>query len=323
MLGIDAGSYALKFCLSEKRGESFAILRVGELVLVREENLPKRMTTLQENLRLFLQRNRLPKEAVLSFSHPQIVFQRINLPEMSQEELGNALQWEAHSLIPGEESFQVGWSILEKNGEKMDVLFSAVPSPVIEEFVETFDQTGIWIEAVEPHPISLMRGFLSLHPELFEASFTLVDIGFEKTVVICFGNRNVFLSRHLSWGMKRVQGVLQEKFRLSLPEAIEVVKRGENREGFPNQLEEAVLSISQDLVLELKRSFTFFQTEFGPRVLEKIFFSGGGALCQPLRSYISQSLSISPENTSPLVLRKRESLPSERFLAAVGASLWK
>lgn len=323
MLGIDAGSYALKFCLSEKRGESFAILRVGELVLVREENLPKRMTTLQENLRLFLQRNRLPKEIVLSFSHPQIVFQRINLPEMSQEELGNALQWEAHSLIPGEESFQVGWSILGKNGEKMDVLFSAVPSPVIEEFVETFDQTGIWIEAVEPHPISLMRGFLSLHPELFEASFTLVDIGFEKTTVICFGNRNVFLSRHLSWGMKRVQGILQEKFRLSPPEAIEVVKRGENREGFPNQLEEAVLSTSQDLVLELKRSFTFFQTEFGPRVLEKIFFSGGGALCQPLRSYISQSLSISPENTSPLVLRKRESLPSERFLAAVGASLWK
>lgn len=323
MLGIDAGSYALKFCLSEKRGESFAILRVGEFVVVKEENPSKRTTTPQGDLRSFLQRNRLPKEVVLSFSHPQMVFQRINLPEMSQEELGNALQWEAHSLIPGEKSFQVGWNILEKNGGKMDVLFSAVPSPVVEEFVETFDQTGMWVEAVEPHPISLVRGLLSLHPELFEASFTMVDIGFEKTTVICFGNHNVLLSRYLSWGMKKVQDVLQEKFRLSLPEAIEVVKRGENREGFPNQLEEAVLSTSQDLVLELKRSFTFFQTEFSPRVLEKIFLSGGGALCQPLRSYISQSLSFSPENIHPLVLRKQESLPSERFLAAVGASLWK
>lgn len=317
MLGIDTGTYSLKFCLSEKRGSVFAIERVGELVTFSGE--PENSVFSPADVRLFFQRHRLPREAVFSFFYPQMVLQRISLPEMSSEELENALQWEAHSLIPGEKSFQVSWSVLKKGNGAMDVLFAAVPSPPVESYVDTFAQAGIRVEAVEPYVMSLTKGFLSLHPECFESAFILVDVGFEKTTVVCFGDRNILFARNFGWGMRKVWNALREKFLLSPVEVFEVLRRSEA----PYQLREAVPLVSQDLLLELKRSFTFFQAEFGARVLEKIFLSGGGALCSPLREYLTQGLSLSFQSLRPLSLEGRESVPSERFLTAVGASLWR
>lgn len=317
MLGIDTGTYALKFCLSEKRGSHFVIERVGELVTFTGEK--KDIPLSSQDVRLFLQRNNLPREATFSFFSPQMVLQRMNFPEMSPQELANALQWEAHSLIPGEESFQVSWSIVEKRNGTMDILFVAVPSPPVEAYVDVFAKAGIRVEAVEPHVMSLTKGFLSLHPEFFEATFTLVDIGFEKTMIVCFGDHNILFSRNFGWGMRKVWDTLREKFSLSPVETFEILRRSEA----PYQLEEAVPLASQDLFLELKRSFTFFQTEFGARVLERIFLSGGGALCTPLRKYLSHGLSLNFEMLRPLVLEGKGSIPSERFLAAVGASLWR
>ncbi|MEN3202704.1 MAG: pilus assembly protein PilM [Atribacterota bacterium] len=317
MLGVDTGTYSLKFCLSEKRGSGFVIERVGELVTFTGEL--EKPSFSPADIRLFFQRNRLPKEAVFSFFHPQMVLQRMNFPEMSPEELENALQWETRSLIPGEESFQISWSIVTKNNGGMDVLFAAVPSPPVESYVDTFAQVGIRVEAVEPHVMSLTKGFLGLHPEFFEAAFTLVDVGFEKTTIICFGDRNILLSRNFGWGMRKIWNVLQEKFRFSPVETFEVIRRSE----VPYQLREAVSLVSQDLFLELKRSFTFLQAEFGAQVLERVFLSGGGALCSPLREYLSQGFSLNFQLLRPLSLEGKEPIPSERFLAAVGASLWK
>jgi type IV pilus assembly protein PilM len=317
MLGIDTGSYALKFCLSEAQGKDFALRRVGEFVLLSEK-----APLTSEGIRLFFHRNRLPREVTLSFSHPRMVFQRVSFPEMPQEELENTLQWEARSLIPDEENFQVSWSIVGKNGGKMEVLFAAVPLQEVERYVDVFSRAGVRVEAVEPHVTSLVKGFLGLHPEFFEQAFTLVDIGFGKTTLICFANHHVLLSRSFSWGMKRLWDALSEEFHLSPVEAFEVLRRGEGTAGIPYQLEEAIPLVSPDLVSELKRSFAFFQAEFGARVLEQIFLLGGGALCRPLRSYVAQGLSLDFQTPRPLTLGK-DSIASERFLAALGASLWK
>lgn len=317
MLGIDTGTYSLKFCFSERRGSLFTVEKVGELIVFSGESGGSAFSG--ADVRLFLQRNRLPKGAVFSFFHPQMVLQRMNFPEMNPRELENALQWETHSLIPGEERFEVSWSVLKKDGGTLDVLFAAVPSPPLELYVDTFARVGIRVEAVEPHVMSLTKGFLSLHPECFETAFTLVDIGFEKTTVICFGDRNILLSRNFGWGMRKVWHTLREKFQFSPIETFEVLRRSEA----PYQLKEAVSLSSQDLFLELKRSFTFFQAEFGVRVLERVFLSGGGALCTPLREYLRQNLSLSFQPLRPLSLEGKEPIPSERFLAAIGASLWR
>jgi len=87
MIGIDLGSYSLKFFHTRKKREGlFEALRTGDLVLPGEvffEGDIKGKITLVENIKLFWNKNRLPNDAVVSFYHPRMVVQSINLPLMS------------------------------------------------------------------------------------------------------------------------------------------------------------------------------------------------------------------------------------------------
>ncbi|MEI6158052.1 MAG: pilus assembly protein PilM, partial [Atribacterota bacterium] len=135
MLGVDLGIYSLKFFQTKKKREDlFDVIRTGDLVIpgdVFMEGDIKGKNVLAENLKLFWKKNKLPREASVSFYHPRMVVQNISIPQMSDMELENALKWEASSIMTGEENFQIGWQILGKTDDKLDILYAASPSLVV------------------------------------------------------------------------------------------------------------------------------------------------------------------------------------------------
>ncbi|MBP8994867.1 MAG: hypothetical protein KBG30_13810, partial [Bacteroidales bacterium] len=86
MLGIDLGSYALKYFQTKKKREGiFETIGNGELVLPNEvfyDGEIKGKNTLVENIKVFWKKHHLPYDAVVSFYHPRIVVQNISLPAM-------------------------------------------------------------------------------------------------------------------------------------------------------------------------------------------------------------------------------------------------
>ncbi|MEN3185594.1 MAG: pilus assembly protein PilM [Atribacterota bacterium] len=326
MLGVDLGDYSLKYCLSQKKKEGrFEVLRVGELALPGEvfsEGEIKSKNLLTENLRLFWRRHRLPREIALAFYHPQMVLQTITLPEMSEAELENAIRWEASSIIVGEDNLQVGWQILKKDERGLEILFSAFPAIAVNACVESFLKAGIKVEAMEPQSLSLLRGVLSMEEGLLQISFVILDVGFQKSMITYFSGGKLVFSRYFSWGLKRVWNALREKFNLLPVEIMEVMNRGKNEVDIPYQLEEAVQDVSQDLIVELRRSIAFFQSEFKLDTTSgKCLLTGGGASLYPLRKEILQNVALDCQEVKPLLLGKEKVL-SGRFLTAVGVSLW-
>ena len=88
MLGIDLGAYSVKFCLTQKKGENFEPVFLGEMLLSPQSlsgGEIRDKSVLVGNLRQFWQKNRLPREVALSFYHTQMVVQNISLPEMPDE----------------------------------------------------------------------------------------------------------------------------------------------------------------------------------------------------------------------------------------------
>jgi len=300
-------------------------LRVGELVLPGEilaEGEMKSKNLLIENVRLFFQRHRLPKEVALAFYHPRMVIHHVHLPDMPEGELENALRWEASSIITGEDNLQVGWYPLRKDEHGLEILFSATPTVAVQEWVEAFFQAGIRIEAIEPQALSLARALLSFYQELQRIPFILIDIGFQKSAIVYFNEGHLKFARYFSWGLHKIWNLLEEKFSLSTIDIMEMMKRGNEGNNLPYQLEEGVREGGQDLAVELRRSLAFLQTEFKADVEgERCFVIGGGACLVPLRRLVAQNISPHCEGSKPFVLG-RESIPSERFLSALGASLW-
>ncbi len=324
VLGVDLGAYSVKFCLTRKKGESFELAFLGEKLLAPQAlsgGEIKDKSILSDNLRQFWQRNHLPREVVVSFYHPRMVVQNISLPEMPDNELENTLQWEVSSILTGENNFQIGWQTLDKNDSQQQVLFAASPSLVVEDYLDVFHRARLKVEAFEPQALSLVRGFLSLYPELVSSSFSLVDLGFTKGGIVYFSAGKLVFSRYFNWGLNRVWSYLEEKFKLLPTDIMELFGRSTQGGDIPYQIQEAISETSGDLVTELRRSLSFLQTEFGSGSIQNFFLSGGGARIAFLRQILVENLPVSIGEMPPLVVRKEE-FPAEVYLSALGVSLW-
>ena len=324
MLGVDLGAYSVKFCLTRKKGENFEPVFLGEMLFAPQslsEGEIRDKSILVDNLRRFWQRNRLPREVVASFYHPRMVVQNISLPEMPDEEIENALRWEASSIITGEDSFQIGWQTLEKKEGQQKILFAASPSLIVEEYLDVFRQVRLEVEAFEPQTLSLLRGFLSLYPDLVDSSFSIVDLGFAKGGILYFSTGKLVFSRYFNWGLGKVWDYLGENFELLPAEIMELFDRSTKEEDAPYQMQEALSEASKELITELRRSLSFLQSEFGSDSNQKLFLSGGGARISFLRQILIESLPVAIGEIPPLVVKKEE-FPAEVYLSALGASLW-
>lgn len=323
MLGVDLGSYALKYALSEhKKGAGFECRKAGFLAFSKDVFSGgdiKDTAFLASELRELWRRQHLPRETVLALYHPRMVIQRVSLPRMSGEELRNALYWEVRSLVPGEEDLQIGWHVLREEAEKMEVLYAALPSAVLEVYLEIFRKAGIRLEGVEPQILSLLRGFLGIYPDyLDKGSFVLLDVGFSKGMVIFFKAGFVF-SRYIDWGLRRLWQYLRDKFNLLPVEALDLLRRPVE-EASP-EVYEAVESEVQEFLLELRRSLTFLQTEYGPDAFGEFFLCGGGSSIPLFRARIEAELNLNLRDVT--LPEKEKPVPNlPLVLGAVGASLW-
>lgn len=323
MLGIDLGAYSIKFCLTRKKGEVFEPLWLGEMffgVHPPSGGAIKERSVLLDNLQKFWQRYRLPRRAAVSFYHSQMIVQNISLPEIPEKEIVNALYWEVDSIISGEDNFQIGWQSLGKKEGQQEILFAASPSLIVEEYLSLFRQVGIEVEALEPQILSLTRGFLSLHPDLADSSFLLLDLGFCKGEIIYFSGGKLLFSRCFNWGLERVWHYLEKKFNFLPAEMVDLFNRSTTGGNLPYQLEKALSKVSEELVIELRRSLSFLQSEFGSGPDQQLFLSGGGARIPFLRQILTEGLPLTIERITPVVVEKE--FPGEIYLGALGASLW-
>ena len=327
MLGIDLGSYSLKYFQTKKKREGFfETIKTGDLILPGEvffEGDIKGKNTLVENIKVYWNKSRLPHDAVVSFYHPRMVVQNISIPSMTDQELENALKWEANSIMTGEENFQIGWQVLGKTGDKLDILYAASPAIVVSDYLDVFRKAGIRVEAIEPQILSLVKGFLAIRPDLFRESwFILIDIGFGKSTVVFFEKGRLVYSRHFGWGIRKIWDYLRDKFKLLPAETQEILNRSTQNAEMPYQLEEALNETSASLLSELRRSLTFFQSEYEHAALTNCFIVGGGSAIIPMKTMLTASLNISFQDIKPMDIGHKRVITTERYLTALGASLW-
>jgi len=90
----------------------------------------------------------------------------------------------------------------------------------------------------------------------------------------------------------------------------------------PYQLEEALNETSASLLSELRRSLTFFQSEYEQIGLNNCYLVGGGSSIIPMKTMLTASLNVTFRDISPMELSHKRAISSERYLAALGASLW-
>lgn len=223
------------------------------------------------------------KEVVASLSGNAVIVKKITLPLMSEDELAESIYWEAEQYIPFDiQDVNLDYQVLEavaddSNQDTMDVLLVAAKKEKIADYTAVISQAGRVPVVVDVDAFALQNAYEINYGIDMSQVVVLVNAGASAiNINIIEGGQSLF-TRDISIGGNAYTVALQTELNLAFEDA-DLLKRGLPVEGA--SAEDAVpilLAVTENLLLEIEKTFDFFKATAVSDRIDQLFVSGGAA----------------------------------------------
>ncbi|MCK4592378.1 type IV pilus assembly protein PilM [Candidatus Parcubacteria bacterium] len=265
----------------------------------------------------------------------------MDLPDISEEEITKAVDFEARQYIPipiNEVVFDwniIGKEIKNENNNMVDnskqikkikVLLVAIPKETTSKYMNIAEILGLKLIALETESFSLARSLAGKS----EGVFTIVDIGNKTTSVTIVENGSVIGSHTvLGAGGEEITKIISHGFSIDFNRAENLkmdVGFSANR-GSEKKISEVMLPIINIIISEIKK-INESHSRVGKKNVKKVILAGGTANLPGLIAHFSKELDVPVEIGNPWkniiydsALNKALKENSPFFSAAVGLAL--
>jgi type IV pilus assembly protein PilM len=300
IVGLDIGSSYLKAVqLRETRSgyelELFDVAAISPELIVEGSIIDA--IRLTESLRELVRNSKMKaKDAVISISgHSSVIIKRIALPEMSEEELGESIKFEAEQYVPFDiEDVNLDFQILGPKDEpgQMDVILVAVKKDVINEYVSVVKEAGLNAVVVDVDAFALENMYGINYEVEAGKNVALVNIGASTMNMNILKAGISMFTRDSSIGSNIHTDALQKEFNITYEEA-ERLKRGEALERVrPDEAASLIVNASSEIFSEVSRSLEYFKSSTLHAEVQEVILSGGCALIRDFPNQLSRKIGI-------------------------------
>ncbi len=241
------------------------------------------------------------KDVVISVSGSSVIIKRISVADMSDEELGESIKWEAEQYIPFSiDDVNVDFQKLGPGAQEgqADVLLVAVKKDKINDYINLVKEAGLEPAVMDVDAFALANMY-ELNYELEAGITALLNIGASVMNINILKDGMSIFTRDITVGGNRYTEALQREFGLTYEDA-EKVKRGEAVEGPDREQVAGVMSsVTEDIVAETQRSFEFFRSTTGSEKVTRVLVSGGCARIGNFTTVLSERIELPVEITNP------------------------
>lgn len=212
----------------------------------------------------------------------------IELPEMTEDEMKEAVKFEAHKYVPSPlEEVALSWEVAgmhdDANGQKkMEIILVAALRKEVARYQKYISDAGLQMDFLELETFSLARSIVGRE----EGVYLLVDIGSRASNLILVDGGIVKMSRNLDVGGKDVTRTLHEGLDVTFERAETMKKSTQN---FLTTPESKMMFPALDMISsEVMRMLQSFQDKYPERVCQGVILSGGTAQMTGLAEYYAQ-----------------------------------
>lgn len=309
LVGLDVGSSAVKLVelrVGGKAGAEFQLLNIGLEPLPPEAIVDGAImdsaSVIDAIQRLFSSLKVKTVDVATSVSGNAVIVKKISLPQMSPEELAESIHWEAEQYIPFDiQDVSLDYQVVENGGtgENMDVLLVAVKKDKISDHTSVITQAGKSPQVIDVDVFALQNCYEINYGVDPSRVVALLNIGASiMNVNIIKGGVSIF-NRDIAAGGNQYTDAIQKDLNLSFDQA-EALKRGESVEGASQESIPPLLqAVSENIVLEVQKTFDFFRATSAEDRIEYVFLSGGTAKISGLRELLGERLDLAVEFLNP------------------------
>lgn len=307
VVGIDIGTSSVKVLQLKESGKGYSLVAMGMAPLPPETIVEGAIMDASQITaaitQIFAENKIKAKDVTTAVSGNSVIVRKIKVPKMSEDELGDTIQWEAEQHIPFSiEDVNIDFQVMDPGppeGGEMDVLLVAVKRDVINDYQNIIAAAGLNVVVVDVDVFALENAYEINYEVSREDVVALVNVGAAVTNINIIKGGHSALTRDVPKGGNHYTEAIQKDLGLSF-ESADALKMGGTVEGHSfAEVKPIIDSISNEIAVEIHRSFDFFYSNYQDQTINRIMLSGGCARLPGLVNVFQQRLGIDVEVVNP------------------------
>jgi type IV pilus assembly protein PilM len=276
-------------------------------------------------LRAFASQNKLRNRmVVVSVSNQKVIVRNVEMPDMTEDELRGAIEFQAQDYIPipVEEAVMDFQIVGKKTGadgvSRQEVLLVAAQSSMIGTLHAAIKQAGLRVSGIDVSSMALVRALIPPTPFMATSGEGgvcrgIVDIGSSVSTLVIAVDGVVKFTRVINYSSDRFARVLSEQRAIPHSDAHVLAQRiglsgpipADSSLYAPDVIEDTrqrLGVVATELSEEIRRSLHYYQGQEKAVPLTELILSGRGALVRNLDSQLAEALNLPVTVGNPLLL---------------------
>ncbi|MBI2573990.1 MAG: type IV pilus assembly protein PilM [Candidatus Wildermuthbacteria bacterium] len=319
--GLDVSDNSLKLCRLSRRKKGYSLASFVEVPLkegVVEQGEVKEEEALSRAIAQALKHSKgAPLDtsyAVASLPEGKAFMQVIQLPAMKEEEVEQAIRFQAENFIPYPlETVVLDFQIIslpKASLDHLDVLVVSVPRSIAESYLAAMQKAKLVPLAFETESLAVSRAMIA--HGVSPLATLMLDFGYLRTNFIVHAGLSVRFSVALPFSGARCTDEIAKALSVDRSKA-ETLKREHgiaNTDGTPQGKEtaKALMPLLSDFVSQLNNYISYYNShpfhehgQAGKTAIQRVLLCGGGSLLKGLAEFLSKELQLPIEQGNPWV----------------------
>jgi len=287
----EASLELLSFGMIPLRGEAFGEGRAGkpELVAAAIHQLVGHLNVKDRNL-------------AAAVSGYDVMIKRIELPTMSEDEVGNRIRSELGQYIPyNRDEVDIDYQILDTIKDRpnyMEVLLVAAKKESVSDYVNLVRLSGLEPMVIDVDFFALSNAFEATYG-FGKENIALLDIGASKSIMDIICRATPVFTRGISMGGNQITEQIKDHFKVTYDEAERVKLGGIHEEVSSQELEEIFIGVIRNWMGEFKRAIDFYYSNYPENRVEKVYLSGGSCRIPGFSQVLQEQMDVQVEIFNP------------------------
>ncbi len=313
MIGLDIGEKSIKI-VEVTEDSILSRYQISDILPRPEESLSQTIT--RTIIEAFRELGIEEKEVFTSLNGSKVMTRRITLPPMPEDEIKNAVYWEAKNFItfPIEDAvvdYYLLGETVSKGAHMLEVIAIAVQSQTLKELVAIIERANLKCAGVTINPLPLYELIKTKLDVPKDEAVALIDIGQKSTGLSLFKNHILQFTRDIYIGGSDITDNLASALKIETPAAQGIKNKyglpgaqqsDQTNEPFtPGEIKTAMIGSFGGLLKEFISSFDYYRNQYFEEKIRQIYLCGGSSVTMNLPEYLMENMLIKVETVDPLL----------------------
>ena len=302
VIGLDIGTTTVKIVQLHKERKDWTVAAAGVVDISKkgDESLSRKEANTQRAIQNCVRVAGVKSSfAVCAVGGPDVAIRNFNFPQLEEDEIPNAVLFEAKQVCPfPTNDIAVDYQLCRNGSDRTYGYLVAVTNRLVRSRGQLAKKGRLDCVLMDVEGLALLNCFCEVEKPSAGHGVAILNIGGAYTTLAIQGDDEQPFVRNISFGVEDIKKHLVDSNQMTPDQADKSL--AEEVQDTSTNTYEVLVRTGGPLVADIGKTIRYYGAQKGCFVIEKILLCGGGAMLGGMVQMLSDSLAVKVELWNPL-----------------------